>query len=92
MKSLWCGNTPNRDITLTSINYTVTSAWLEFIIDNNMNNTKSSSPFLNEAREAMRGMHYNVRTEKSYIEWIKGFIYFQSQGNIFLLALIVPAI
>ena len=37
-------------------------------------------------------MHYNVRTEKSYIEWIKGFIYFQSQGNIFLLALIVPAI
>ena len=46
-----------------------------------MQNTKSSSPFLNTVRETMRVMHYSIRTEKSYIEWIKRFIYFHNKRH-----------
>jgi hypothetical protein len=36
-----------------------------------------SSPFLDQVRRAIRVRHYSIRTEQSYIHWIKRFI----QGN-----------
>lgn len=34
------------------------------------------SPLLEEVRAAMRTLHYSFRTEQTYIQWIKRFIYF----------------
>ncbi|GEM_PF-3603547 len=30
-----------------------------------------SSPFLNRVRDAIRVRHYSIRTEQSYVSWIK---------------------
>ena len=35
-----------------------------------------SSPFLNQIRRFLRVQQYSLRTEKTYIDWIKRFIYF----------------
>ena len=34
------------------------------------------SPFLDQVRRAIRVRHYSIRTEHSYIHWIKRFILF----------------
>ncbi|NQZ33730.1 MAG: integron integrase [Oceanospirillaceae bacterium] len=38
----------------------------------------SSSPFLNQIRRFLRVQNYSLRTEKTYIDWIKRFIYFNN--------------
>ncbi len=34
----------------------------------------TSSPFLEKVRGAIRVRHYSIRTERSYIGWVKQFI------------------
>lgn len=46
-----------------------------------MNNNESSSPFITNVREAIRVRHFSIRTEKSYIDWIKRFIYFHNKRH-----------
>ncbi len=42
---------------------------------------KYRSPFLNEARNAIRLRHYSIGTEKSYVDWIKRFIRFNGKKH-----------
>jgi phage-related protein len=42
--------------------------------------TAKSSPLLNQVRAAIRLRHYSIRTEKTYVDWIKRFIYVHA-GN-----------
>lgn len=37
---------------------------------------KSRSPFLESVRAALRTRHYSIRTEDTYVHWIKRFLYF----------------
>ena len=37
-----------------------------------------TSPFLDQVREAIKVRHYSIRTEKSYIDWIKRYIHFHN--------------
>jgi len=37
---------------------------------------KSRSPFLESVRAALRTRHYSIRTEHTYVHWIKRFLYF----------------
>jgi len=46
-----------------------------------MESKKKSSPFLEEVRQLMRVQHYAIRTELSYIEWIKRFILFHHKRH-----------
>lgn len=46
-----------------------------------MESKKHSSPFLEEVRQIMRTQHYAIRTEQSYIEWIKRFILFHGKRH-----------
>ncbi|MCP4237205.1 MAG: integron integrase [Aestuariibacter sp.] len=46
-----------------------------------MESIKQSSPFLEEVRQLMRVQHYALRTEQSYIEWIKRFILFHDKRH-----------
>jgi integron integrase len=39
------------------------------------------SPFLNSVREAIRVRHYSIRTEDSYVQWIKRFIVFHGKRH-----------
>jgi len=41
----------------------------------------SSSPFLNNIRRFLRVQQYSIRTEKTYIGWIKQFIYFNKRQH-----------
>jgi len=41
----------------------------------------SSSPFLNNIRRFLRVQQYSLRTEKTYIGWIKQFIYFNKRQH-----------
>ena len=36
---------------------------------------------LNQAREAIRLKHYSIRTEASYITWIKRYIFFHNKRH-----------
>jgi integrase len=40
-----------------------------------------SSPFLNEVRNAIRARHYTIRTERTYIYWIRFYIRFHSMKH-----------
>ncbi len=40
-----------------------------------------SSPFLNQIRRFLRVQQYSLRTEKTYIDWIKRFIYFNKRQH-----------
>ena len=40
-----------------------------------MESKKQSSPFLEEVRQLIRVQHYAIRTELSYIDWIRRFIF-----------------
>ena len=46
-----------------------------------MESKKKSSPFLEEVRQLMRVQHYAIRTEMSYIDWIKRFILFNGKRH-----------
>ena len=46
-----------------------------------MESIKKSSPFLEEVRQIMRVQYYAIRTEQSYIEWIKRFILFHDKRH-----------
>jgi hypothetical protein len=39
------------------------------------------SPFLDQVRRAIRARHYSIRTEQSYIHWIKRFILFHDKRH-----------
>ena len=39
------------------------------------------SPFLDQVRRAIRVRHYSIRTEQSYIHWIKRFILFHDKRH-----------
>ncbi len=38
-------------------------------------------PFLEEVRQLMRTQHYAIRTEQSYIDWIRRFILFHHKRH-----------
>jgi len=38
----------------------------------------ASQKLLDQVRWVIRGRHYSIRTEKSYIAWIKRYIYFHN--------------
>lgn len=42
---------------------------------------RSSSPFLNAVRDAIRVRHYSIRTEHAYLHWIKRFILFNGKRH-----------
>ncbi|MBN2403458.1 MAG: integron integrase [Spirochaetes bacterium] len=42
---------------------------------------KNSTLLIERVRAAIRGKHYSIRTEKSYIEWIRRFIYFHNMHD-----------
>jgi len=46
-----------------------------------MVNQRNSSPFLNRVRDAIRVRHYSIRTEKSYLDWIKRYILFHNKRH-----------
>jgi Phage integrase, N-terminal SAM-like domain len=39
------------------------------------------SPFLDQVRRAIRVRHYSIRTEQSYLHWIKRFILFHDKRH-----------
>jgi site-specific recombinase XerD len=47
----------------------------------NMAKTSYSSPLLSQIAQAIRVRHDSIRTEKSYIDWIKRFIYFHHKRH-----------
>jgi integron integrase len=40
-----------------------------------------TSPFLNQVREVIRTKHYSIRTEHSYVGWVKRFILFHGKRH-----------
>ena len=40
-----------------------------------------SSPFLEQVRQVMRAKHYSIRTEQTYLHWIRGFIIFHNKRH-----------
>lgn len=39
------------------------------------------SRLLDQVRDTLRVKHYSIRTEESYIQWIKRFIYFHNKKH-----------
>jgi hypothetical protein len=46
-----------------------------------MESYPQKSPFLEEVRQVLRVQHYAIRTEKSYIDWIRRFILFHAKRH-----------
>jgi integron integrase len=46
-----------------------------------MDSERKKSPFLEEVRQIMRVQHYAIRTEQSYVEWIKRYILFHGKRH-----------
>lgn len=46
-----------------------------------MNRAKKPSPFIAKVRDAIRVRHYSLRTEQTYVDWIKRFIYFHKMKH-----------
>ncbi len=46
-----------------------------------MDSTRYSSPFLCSVSDAIRVRHYSRSTEKTYIGWVKRFIYFHNKRH-----------
>ena len=46
-----------------------------------MQNELSKSPFLNLVRERLRRLDYSLRTEQSYLAWIKQYILFHDKKH-----------
>lgn len=40
---------------------------------------RKSSPFLDQMRSAIRTRHYSIRTEKTYVDWVRRFILFHGK-------------
>ncbi|GMQ84407.1 MAG: integron integrase [Gammaproteobacteria bacterium] len=45
------------------------------------NRTKKDSPFLNRLRDIIRTKQYSIRTEKSYVGWVRRFILFHNKRH-----------
>ncbi len=45
------------------------------------NRTKKDSPFLNRLRDIIRTKQYSIRTEKSYVDWVRRFILFHNKRH-----------
>lgn len=41
----------------------------------------SSSPFLESVRNKIRLKHYSIRTEESYVQWVKRYILFHGKRH-----------
>ncbi len=46
-----------------------------------MDSARKKSPFLEEVRQVLRVQHYAIRTEQSYVEWIKRYIWFHGKRH-----------
>ena len=48
-----------------------------------MNKTrkKEEPPFLNRLRDIIRTRQYSIRTEKSYVDWVRRFILFHNERH-----------
>ena len=46
-----------------------------------MKKEKNPSPFIEQVRLAIRAKYYSIRTEQSYIYWIKRFIFFHEKRH-----------
>ena len=42
---------------------------------------KMKSPFLNQVRERLQRLNYSIRTEESYLNWIKRYILFHNKRH-----------
>lgn len=42
---------------------------------------RKSSPFLDQVRSAIRTRHYSIRTEKTYVDWVRRFILFHGKRH-----------
>jgi len=50
-------------------------------ISENVDNSTHSPRLLDQVRNELRFMHYSKRTEQSYVQWIKRFIYFHNKRH-----------
>lgn len=41
----------------------------------------SQSPFLESVRNKIRMKHYSIRTEESYVQWVKCYIFFHGKQH-----------
>ena len=46
-----------------------------------MEKFKGRSPFIDSLRNAIRVRHYSIRTEQSYVGWVKHFIFFHGKRH-----------
>lgn len=46
-----------------------------------MHTSNSTSPFLQQVRNAIRVRHYSIRTEQAYVDWIRRFILFHGKRH-----------
>lgn len=46
-----------------------------------MHTSNSTSPFLQQVRNAIRVRHYSIRTEQAYVDWIQRFILFHGKRH-----------
>ena len=46
-----------------------------------MEQSKGRSPFIDSLRSAIRVRHYSIRTEQSYVGWVKHFIFFHGKRH-----------
>ena len=46
-----------------------------------MEQSKGRSPFIDSLRNAIRVRHYSIRTEQSYVGWVKHFIFFHGKRH-----------
>ena len=46
-----------------------------------MSVNRKASPFLEQVRRAIRTRHYSIRTEKTYVDWVKRFILFHNKRH-----------
>ena len=46
-----------------------------------MQQETEKSPFLNQVRQVIRTKHYSIRTEQSYVHWVKRFILFHNKRH-----------
>ena len=46
-----------------------------------MESPQESSPFLRRVRDTLRTRHYSLRTEETYVQWIKRFIFFHGKRH-----------
>ncbi len=46
-----------------------------------MQNKEMKSPFLSQVRERLQRLNYSIRTEQSYLNWIKRYILFHNKRH-----------